>query len=169
MGEGIVPQIKDLQNYVNFKLEEVIVELNLALELLQRGYTKNASQKAFIAWKAIVSVLVSINLEKMPKNEKEREWYNKVGFLAPTTSLNGIARRLEEIGYKDIIGLNSLALKLHRYAYNGLYRGASDYVDKNDAIEDLKVLIRKITELISSLGKSEDSKKILNKLENINK
>jgi hypothetical protein len=62
-----------------------------------------------------------------------------------------------------------LALKLHRYAYTGLYRGASDYVDKNDAIEDLKVLIRKITELISSLGKSEDSKKILNKLENINK
>jgi hypothetical protein len=169
MGEGIVPQIKDLQNYVNFKLEEAIVELNLALELLQRGYTRNALQKAFIAWKAIVSVLVSINLEKMPKNEKEREWYNKVGFLAPTTGLNGIARRLEEIGYKDIIGLNSLALKLHRYAYNGLYRGASDYVDKNDAIEDLKVLIRKITELISSLGKSEDSKKILNKLENINK
>jgi hypothetical protein len=24
MGEGIVPQIKDLQNYVNFKLEEAI-------------------------------------------------------------------------------------------------------------------------------------------------
>ncbi|MBB5254152.1 hypothetical protein [Sulfurisphaera ohwakuensis] len=33
-----------------------------------------------MAWKAIVSVLVSINLDKMPKDEREREWYYKAGF-----------------------------------------------------------------------------------------
>ena len=167
MVEGIIPQVKDLQNYINFKLEEVIVELNLAIELLKRGYSRNASQKAFIAWKAIVSVLVSMNLDKMPKDEKEKEWYYKTGFLAPTTGLNGIARRLEELGYTDIIGINSLALKLHRYAYNGIYRGASDYADRKDAIEDLKVLIRKMANMLVSLGKDKEAKDILDKLNEV--
>jgi len=167
VGEGTVPQIKDLHNYINFKLEEAIVELNLATELLQRGYSRNASQKAFMAWKAVVSVLVSINLDKMPKDEKEKKWYNKIGFLAPTTGLNGIARRLEEIGYNDLIGINSLALKLHRYAYNGIYRGASDYADRKDAIEDLKVLIKKISEIIMTLGKDKEAKEIIVRLETI--
>jgi len=167
VGEGTVPQIKDLHNYINFKLEEAIVELNLATELLQRGYSRNASQKAFMAWKAVASVLVSINLDKMPKDEKEKKWYNKIGFLAPTTGLNGIARRLEEIGYNDLIGINSLALKLHRYAYNGIYRGASDYADRKDAIEDLKVLIEKISEIIMTLGKDKEAKEIIVRLETI--
>ena len=164
MGEGIVPQVKDLQSYINFKLEEAIVELNLAIELLKRGYSRNASQKAFMAWKALLSALVSANLGKMPRDEKEKEWYYKIGFLAPTTGLNGIARRLEELGYKDVVGINSLALKLHRYAYNGLYRGASDYADREDAIEDLKVLIRKLAEVLTALGKDKEVKEILARL-----
>ncbi|BCU69670.1 PaREP1 family protein [Stygiolobus caldivivus] len=164
MGEGAVPQVKDLQGYINFRLEEAIVELNLAVELLKRGYSRNASQKAFMAWKAIISVLVSINLDKMPRNEKEKEWYTKAGFLAPTTGLNGIARRLEELGYKDVVGTNSLALKLHRYAYNGLYRGASDYADREDAIDDLKVLIKRIAETLAELGRSKEAKEVLDKL-----
>lgn len=150
---------------MNFKLEEAIVELNLVIELLQRGYSRNASQKAFMAWKATVSVLVSIYLDKMTKDEKEREWYYKVGFLAPTTGLNGIAMMLEESGYRDVVGINSLALKLHRYAYNGLYRGESDYADRKDAIEDLKVLIRKISETLSALGKEKEAKEIVARLE----
>ncbi|MEM1627395.1 MAG: PaREP1 family protein [Sulfolobaceae archaeon] len=165
MGEGVIPSIKDLQDYINFRLEEAIVELNLAIELLKRGYSRNASQKAFMAWKAIVSALVSINLSKMPKDEKEKEWYIKVGFLAPTTGLNGIARRLEEIGYSGIVGINSLALKLHRYAYNGTYRGASDYADRKDAIEDLKFLIKKIAETMMILGKDKEAREIMKKLD----
>ncbi len=52
MGEGLVPQVKDLGNYVNFRLEEAIIELNLAIELLERGgYSRNASQKAFMRGK----------------------------------------------------------------------------------------------------------------------
>ncbi|BAB65910.1 hypothetical protein STK_08960 [Sulfurisphaera tokodaii str. 7] len=167
MGEGTVPQVKNLQSYINFKLEEAIVELNLAIELLKRGYSRNASQKAFMAWKAIVSVLVSMNLDKMPKDEKEREWYYKAGFLAPTTGLNGIARRLEELGYADVIGTNSLALKLHRYAYNGIYRGTSDYADRKDAIEDLKILIRKMIRMLVSLGKDKEAKDILDRLNEV--
>lgn len=162
MEDGTVPQVKDLQSYINFKLEEAIVELNLAIELLKRGYSRNASQKAFMAWKSLLSVLVSTNLDKMPRDEKEKEWYYKTGFLAPTNGLNGIARRLEELGYKDVVGINSLALKLHRYAYNG--RGASDYADREDAIEDLKILIRKLAEVLTALGKDKEVKEVLARL-----
>ena len=117
-----------------------------------------------MAWKAVASALVSLNLDKMPRDEKEREWYHKVGFLAPTTGLNGIARRLEELGYSEAVGINSLALKLHRYAYNGLYRGASDYADREDAVEDLKVLIAKLVNLLKSLGKGKEAEEVLARL-----
>ena len=164
MGEGVVPKVEDLRDYVEFRLEEALAELNLAVELLKRGYSRNAAQKAFMAWKAVASALVSLNLDKMPRDEKEREWYRKVGFLAPTTGLNGIARRLEELGYSEAVGINSLALKLHRYAYNGLYRGASDYADREDAVEDLKVLIAKLTDLLKSLGKGKEAEEVLARL-----
>ncbi len=105
-------------------------------------------------------------MDKMPRDDKEREWYRKIGFLAPpTTGLNVIARRLEELGYKEAVGINSLALKLHRYAYNGLYRGgASDYADRKDAIEDLVVLIKKLTQLIAELGREKEANEILKKI-----
>ncbi|WP_243678591.1 PaREP1 family protein [Vulcanisaeta distributa] len=46
MGEGVVPpQVKDLGNYVNFRLEEAIIELNLAIELLERGDTAETHRK----------------------------------------------------------------------------------------------------------------------------
>ena len=164
MGEGTVPKVEDLRDYVEFRLEEALAELNLAVELLKRGYSRNAAQKAFMAWKALASALVSLNLDRMPRDEEEREWYHKVGFLAPTTGLNGIARRLEELGYNEVVGINSLALKLHRYAYNGLYRGASDYADREDAVEDLKVLIAKLANLLKSLGKGKEAEEVLARL-----
>lgn len=164
MGEGTVPKVEDLRDYVEFRLEEALAELNLAVELLKRGYSRNAAQKAFMAWKAVASALVSLNLDKMPRDEKEREWYHKVGFLAPTTGLNGIARRLEELGYSEVVGINSLALKLHRYAYNGLYKGASDYADREDAVEDLEVLITKLSNLLKSLGKGKEAEEVLARL-----
>jgi Archaeal PaREP1/PaREP8 family. len=47
----------------------------------------------------------------MPRDDKEREWYMKAGFLAPTTGLKGISQRLEELGYK-VLDLTSTALTL---------------------------------------------------------
>ena len=87
MGEGTVPKVEDLRDYVEFRLEEALAELNLAVELLKRGYSRNAAQKAFMAWKALASALVSLNLDKMPRDE--REWYRKVGFLAPLLASTG--------------------------------------------------------------------------------
>ncbi|WP_367834285.1 PaREP1 family protein [Vulcanisaeta sp. JCM 16159] len=86
-------------------------------------------------------------------------------FSSPNNRLNVIARRLEELGYREAVGINSLALKLHRYAYNGLYRGASDYADRKDAIEDLVVLIKKLTQLIAELGREKEANEILKKIE----
>ena len=73
----------------------------------------------------------------MPRDDKEREWYMKAGFLAPTTGLKGISQRLEELGYK-VLDLTSTALALHRYSYNGLYKGASDYATREEAIRDIQ-------------------------------
>ncbi|MBB5254153.1 hypothetical protein [Sulfurisphaera ohwakuensis] len=74
---------------------------------------------------------------------------------------------MEELGYADIIGINSLALKLHVYAYNGIYKGASDYADRKDAIEDLKILIRKMIKMLASLGKDKEAKDILDRLNEV--
>ncbi len=47
------------------------------------GIQQKRIAKGIHAWKAIVSALVSLNMDKMPKDDKEREWYRKIGFLAP--------------------------------------------------------------------------------------
>jgi hypothetical protein len=67
----------------------------------------------------------------------------KTDFLAPTTGLKGISQRLEELGYK-VLDLTSTTLALHRYSYNGLYKGASDYATKEEAIKDTKHVAREL-------------------------
>nr|MCG2863973.1 PaREP1 family protein [Vulcanisaeta sp.] len=94
-------------------------------------------------------------------------------FLAPTTGLKGISQRLEELGYK-VLDLTSTALALHRYSYNGLYRGASDYATREEAIRDIqhvaKELLRLIREYLSKYWDDEieenyrAAEKLLNEL-----
>ena len=87
-----VPSVKA---YSKVRLLESMVELRIALEMLKEGYTRNFTQKVFLAWKAIISALVSLNLDKLGKNEKEKEWYKKSGFSEPTTKLKLISNDLE--------------------------------------------------------------------------
>ena len=94
-----VPSVKA---YSKVRLLESMVELRIALEMLKEGYTRNFTQKVFLAWKAIISALVSLNLDKLGKNEKEKEWYKKSGFSAPTTRLKLISNDLEKIGYDEV-------------------------------------------------------------------
>ena len=139
--------------FIKIKIIESLEELTLALKLLKEGFSRNSASKIFLSWKALISALTVMNLEKMPKDEKEKEWYYKTGFLAPTTGLKGISQRLEELGYK-VNHLTSTALALHRYAYNGLYKGASDYSDRNEAIRDVISLSREIITLLRGYFKS---------------
>lgn len=152
--ESKIPTIeKHRDAFIKIKIIESLEELTLALKLLKEGFSRNSASKIFLSWKALISALTVMNLEKMPKDEKEKEWYYKTGFLAPTTSLKGISQRLEELGYK-VNHLTSTALALHRYAYNGLYKGASDYSDRNEAIRDVISLSREIITLLRGYFKN---------------
>jgi len=152
--ESKIPTIeKHRDAFIKIKIIESLEELTLALKLLKEGFSRNSASKIFLSWKALISALTVMNLEKMPKDEKEKEWYYKTGFLAPTTGLKGISQRLEELGYK-VNHLTSTALALHRYAYNGLYKGASDYSDRNEAIRDVIFLSREIITLLRGYFKN---------------
>ncbi|AWR95312.1 PaREP1 family protein [Acidianus brierleyi] len=152
--ESKIPTIeKHKDAYVKIRIIESLDELTLGLKLLKEGFSRNSASKVFLSWKAIISALAVINLEKMPRNEKEKEWYYKTGFLAPTTGLKGISQRLEELGFK-VNHLTSTALELHRYSYNGLYKGASDYSDRSEAIRDIIQLSKEIMTIIKEFFKN---------------
>ncbi|QXJ29032.1 Crenarchaeal repeated sequence element [Saccharolobus shibatae B12] len=151
--ETKIPTIEKHRNaYIKIRVIESLDELALGLKLLKEGFSRNSANKIFLSWKALMSALTVMNLEKMPRNEKEKEWYYKTGFLAPTTGLKGISQRLEELGYK-VNHLTSTALELHRYAYNGLYKGASDYSDREEAIRDILQLAKDILTSVRELFK----------------
>lgn len=151
--ESKIPTIEKHRNaYVKIRIIESLDELALGLKLLKEGFSRNSANKVFLSWKAIISALTVMNLEKMPRNEKEKEWYYKSGFLAPTTGLKGISQRLEELGY-NVNSLTSVALELHRYAYNGLYKGASDYYEREEAINDIIYLSKEIIKVIKEFFK----------------
>ena len=152
--ESKIPTIeKHRDAFIKIKILESLEELTLALKLLKEGFSRNSASKIFLSWKALISALTVMNLEKMPKDEKEKEWYYKTGFLAPKTGLKGISQRLEELGYK-VNHLTSTALALHRYAYNGLYKGASDYSDRDEAIRDVISLSQEIITLLRGISKT---------------
>jgi hypothetical protein len=110
--EGKISLIEGYREaYIKVRIIESLQGLQLAVRLLKEGFSRNAASKVFMAWKAMISALVAANLEKMPRDDKEREWYMKAGFLAPTTGLKGISQRLEELGYK-VLDLTSTALTL---------------------------------------------------------
>ena len=111
---------KDPRSYVRAKVLEGLIEGRLALEMLRKGFLTNSASKAFISVKAIVSALVVKNLDRIIKDkpEKERGWYEKVGYSAPTTGLIGISYDLERLGY-DVGLIVRIALTLHAFSYNG--------------------------------------------------
>ncbi|MEM1646681.1 MAG: PaREP1 family protein [Ignisphaera sp.] len=149
--EAKIPTIEKHRNaYIKIRVIESLDELALALKLLKEGFSRNSASKIFLSWKALISTLTVMNLEKMSRDEKE--WYYKSGFLVPTTGLKGISQRLEELGYK-VNHLTSTALGLHRYAYNGLYKGASDYSDRKEAIRDIIQLAKEILTTVRELFK----------------
>lgn len=158
--ESKIPTIeKNKDGYIRVRLLECLQELELSLLMLKEGFSRNSAGKAFMAWKAFISALVVLNLDKMYRDEKEREWYYKTGFLAPTTGLKGISQRLEELGY-EVIDTTSTALMLHRYACNGLHKGASDYADRSEAVKDILHLINKIITLLREYFKVDGTRRL---------
>jgi hypothetical protein len=72
--EKPLPKPSD-EGYIEARLLEALGEAGLALEHLERGFTRNAARKAFQAWKALLAALLKLELEKLKalaKTEKER-------------------------------------------------------------------------------------------------
>jgi len=137
---------KDPRSYVRAKVLEGLIEGRLALEMLRKGFLTNSASKAFISVKAIISALVVKNLDRIIKDkpEKERGWYEKVGYSAPTTGLIGISYDLERLGYN--VGLIvRIALTLHAFSYNGFDPNLVNYRNEEEVEKDIMSIIQFLT------------------------
>ncbi|BDC18945.1 PaREP1 family protein [Acidianus sp. HS-5] len=132
----------DPKSYIYVKVMEGLMESKLALEMLRKGMITNASSKAFIAVKAIISALIVKNFDKIIKfkSEKEKEWYERVGYSAPTTGLIGISYDLAKLGY-DVQLIIKTALLLHSFSYNGFDPNFVNYKDKDEVEKDIITVI----------------------------
>ena len=142
--------------YIKIRVAESLQDITLALKMYREGFTRNAAQRAFMAWKAMISALTVMNLDKLPRNEEERKWYHRVGYKAPKAGLRWLADRLEDIGYQDykLTHITSTALALHRYAYHGLAEGESDYISKEDVMSSIMRLARDMLPIVVKLFKT---------------
>ena len=99
------------------------MEARLALDFLKRGLTRNAAGKAFQAWRAVLAVLLKLELERLKalaKTEEERRWLEERAVpRVPTTKMIQLSQMLRELGYRDVSAWTNLALNLHDYQYHG--------------------------------------------------
>ena len=146
------PKYPSDQEFLERKAIDVIYEMLKAKELLEKGDSRNAAGKAFQAWKDLLSCLIYLNLDKLAKSEKEREWLIKKGIVVPTTKIQPLALKLEELGYEGISSWSDKALLLHNYQYNGpdpdnYYGGI---VSEEVAKEYVKLLLKATKEYLEN-------------------
>jgi hypothetical protein len=53
------------EGYIEARLLEALGEAMLALEYLERGFTRDVAGMAFHAWKALLAALLRLELEKL--------------------------------------------------------------------------------------------------------
>ena len=101
------------------RLIEALTEARLALELLERGITRNATGKAFQAWKALLAALLRLEkLKAAAKTGEERKWLESTAIpRVPTTKM--VSLKLEEVGHEGVVAWTLLALNLHDYRHRG--------------------------------------------------
>ena len=89
--------------YVEARLLEALGEGRLALEYLERGFTRDAAGMAFHAWKVLLAALLRLELDKLKalvKTEEERKWLeSKAVPRVPTTRMKELARLLRDVGH----------------------------------------------------------------------
>ena len=129
--------------YVYARVLDGLVEAKLALEMLSRGLMQNAAAKAFVSVKSIVSALVVNNISKLieGKPDRERDWYENVGYSALTTGLIGISRDLRRLGI-DVDRVVRIALSLHKFSYNGLDPNLVDYRNLHEVRDDVLEVVK---------------------------
>ncbi|MCG2907503.1 MAG: PaREP1 family protein [Sulfolobales archaeon] len=151
--EGFLDYKSDSKGYIYAKLYDCLVEGRLALEMMRKGLLQNASSKAFLSVKSAVSALVVKNLNEIVKlkDEREKYWYENVGYSAPTTGLIGISKDLKSLGI-DAENVVRIALTLRRFSYNGFDPNFVDYRNPEEVVSDIK----EVTEWLLNLKRYFD-------------
>lgn len=169
MSEKVVWE-RDVKKYGKLRLDESIDEALISLELLKQGKLRNSANKAFLAFKAFLSGLISINQSTFSSllDEKERKFFYKIGFTAPSNRLISYSSLLE----KDFPGITNLAkeaMSLHVFSYLG-YDKAGEYspiTSKDDAQKWIIAFILNLANLIIKIN--DKGKEILKEIEEIHK
>jgi hypothetical protein len=168
--ERSLPKPSD-EGYIEARLLEALGKARLALEYLERGFTRDAAGMAFHAWKALLAALLRLELEKLKalaKTEEEKRWLeSKAVPRVPTTKMKELSRLLEEAGHEGIPFVTALALDLHEYQYHGPDpdMALSKYTTRESAAADalllLKELARRLEALKSRIKWTEELEKAL--------
>ncbi len=145
---------RDLAGYASARVLEALLESVLALEFLEQGYTRNAAEKVFQAWKALIGALLALERESLLsilKNEEERRWLEEKALLRiPTTRLKTLSHLLEEAGYRGFTAYTVLALDLHDYQYHGPDPDMelSKYPNCSEVAKDILYVLERLEEIV---------------------
>jgi hypothetical protein len=154
--EKPLPKPSD-EGYTEARLLEALGEGWLALEYLERGFTRDAAGMAFHAWKALLAALLRLELEKLKalaSSEDERRWLeSKAVPRVPTTKMKELGRLLEEAGHYGISAWTAVALDLHDYQYHGPDpdMALSKYTTRESAAADVLLLLKELAKRVETL------------------
>jgi hypothetical protein len=174
--ERPLPKPSD-EGYIEARLLEALGEARLALEYLERGFTRDAAGMAFHAWKALLAALLRLELEKLKalaKTEEEKRWLeSKAVPRIPTTKMKELGRLLEEAGHYGISAWTAVALDLHDYQHHGPDpdTALSKYATRQSAAADvlllLKELLRRVEVLKSRVKWGDELEKALEEVRRV--
>jgi len=145
------------EGYIETRLLEALGEARLALEYLERGFTRDAAGMAFHAWKALLAALLRLELEKLKalaRSEEEKRWLeSKAVPRVPTTRMKELSRLLKEAGHEGITAWTAVALDLHDYQYHGPDPSGelSKYATRESAAADLVELLQELVKRVEAL------------------
>jgi hypothetical protein len=153
---AVLPKPSD-EGYIEARLLEALGEARLALEYLERGFTRDAAGMTFHAWKALLAALLKFELEKLKalaRSEEERRWLeSKAVPRVPTTRMKELSRLLEEAGHYGISAWTDKALDLHDYQYHGPDpdMALSKYTTRESAAADVLLLLKELARRVEAL------------------
>jgi len=151
---------RDLLGYASVRVLEALLEAVLALEFLERGYTRNAAGKAFQAWRALTGALLALESDRVAGRlggEEQRRWLlEKAVPRVPSSRLKFLARLLKEAGYLDFPAYTAVALDLHDYQYHGPDPDLeySKYRGRGEAAYEMLVLLTELAEIVKEQVRS---------------
>jgi thermostable 8-oxoguanine DNA glycosylase len=168
--ERPLPKPSD-EGYAEARLLEALSEARLALEYLERGFTRDAAGTAFHTWKAFMAALLRLELDKLrslAKTEEERRWLESKAIpRVPTAKMKELSHLLRDVGHEGITFLTDKALDLHDYQYHGPDpdMALSKYTTREsaaaDEVELMQELVKRVETLRGRLKWTEEMEKAL--------